>query len=332
MNDFDVLIASFNRTQLLRNCVESLIINDNDILQSIYVVAHKDDTLTLKYLEQEKLKNTKIESIVVADIPSPGESRNVLLSRAKSEFVFFIDDDAYIPNGYFDEVKKAYKPDYNLAVFGGPDQCPAHANSKQRILGSIMESSFVMGPTFKRHKRTTDKINCDETQLTLCNLWFRRSFLEKNKIKFDESLNRCEENILLEQVQKHGGKLAYFSSVSVYHFRRERIFNIFKIQFKSGHYRSLCFFKEEKTFKKFFLIPIFTGGIIIMSPLISLKLTAPLLLIHSVLNTALSIKVMLKHKTVFALIYTFTVVSVIHFAFSVGIFTGYIRGLVYGAK
>jgi glycosyltransferase involved in cell wall biosynthesis len=330
MNTFDVVIASFNRSDLLDKCLNRILNQLPSELGQILVLTQSEDAETTSLLRAYSSKTNKIKNIVVTDIPPPGESRNILIKNTKSEFIYFVDDDAFVPDHYFDTALSIIK-ETNVDVFGGPDQYHNDSGIRQKVLGEIMQEKLVMGPTFKRHSRSSDNLSSSEVELTLCNLWIKSEIFKTHNFSFDSKLMRCEENVLLEQIQSSKFNLSYFNDLYVYHFRREGLRNIVKIQLKSGYYRGICFYKEKRTFKAFFLLPILTGFILIISPLIPFKVMLPLVITHNLIAGHISIKLAYKLKSIFSFFYSMILITLIHIGFSVGICSGFFKGMI-GAR
>lgn len=328
---FDILIASYGRADILQKCLISLSGQVIEELQEIIILIQDTDIQTLKIIENYEtklcLKILKTEFKL-----RPGASRNLLIKNSTSEYICFLDDDTVPPSDYLVkavEIIKRHKPD----IFGGPDRSADHDGLRQTIIGDILSSVLVMGPTFYRHSSDgLIDMDSDETSLTLCNIWIKKVLFEQYNIYFDEDLKRCEENKLLVEFSKKNIKMSYWPELYVYHLRRESIFQIARIQFLSGFYRSTVFFKQMACFRAFFLIPLLTGVLIVLFPLLNPKLQISLFVMHTILSWFVSFKIFLKRHKIIIFFYAWIVIVTIHIFFSLGMLLGILTGIFNARK
>ena len=321
---FDVLLASYGRANLLEKCLESLFNAAEKFDFIVYVLTQGQDLETI-----DKVKNfsnkLRIETILVEEKLTPGASRNKLIEISKSDFIFCLDDDAYLPRNYFYEVQKILT--LNVDILGGPDLA-TNENQYQTIMGYVLASPWVMGPTFRRHSSLAEKLkeNASEVDLTLCNLWLRRSKIDELGVKFNESIPRCEENIFIEALISKGAKAFFSSQIPVFHHRRISIIKIANIQFKSGHSRGIVMTKLGHKEKKFFYIPLIVGFGIVVLPYIPFLISKGLILIHTFIAFMISFDIVLKTKFLKAFFWSWFYIVTIHTFFSVGMLFGYAKG------
>jgi hypothetical protein len=104
-------------------------------------------------------------------------------------------------------------------MVGGPNLCPPDAPFIEQVFALVHASFLAFGPSRARYARVGAVRESGEKELILCNLISRKdSLLELGG--FDESLYPNEENALMDEVQKRGGKLLYDPQHIVY--RRPR--------------------------------------------------------------------------------------------------------------
>lgn len=159
----------------------------------------------------------KVE-VLVARGRQPSVQRNAALRAARGELIYFLDDDS-IPQpenllraaGHFarDEVK----------MVGGPNICPPEAPRLEQVFALVLTSWLAFGPSRARYGPVGSPRESSEKELILCNLLARRAaMLELGG--FNEALYPNEENALMDELQRGGGKLIYDPELVV--FRRPR--------------------------------------------------------------------------------------------------------------
>jgi len=148
----------------------------------------------------------KIE-IILARGKQPSVQRNTALRAAKGELIYFLDDDSLPPP---DNVRKAvaHFRAAQVQLLGGPNLCPPDAPELEQIFALVLSSWLAFGPSRARYAKVGQARAASEKELILCNLMARRDTLLKHG-GFNEALYPNEENALMDEIQKAGGKLIY---------------------------------------------------------------------------------------------------------------------------
>jgi glycosyltransferase involved in cell wall biosynthesis len=193
---------------------------------------------------------------VLLELPErvgPGEARNLGLKEIVGEWVFFLDDDAYLPAGYW-ELVLPLLADPKIDVLGGPD-APAQGMSLfSTALALALSSPFCTGITYGRHKSVGKRLTeIDENWLTSCNLWVRSHHF--SDIKFPEDFLRTEETRLLAQLKQQGAGLFYHPLLKVLHFRRQNFSELWRPTFLAGYFRSRMQRMDPVSGRKYFWLP-----------------------------------------------------------------------------
>lgn len=146
--------------------------------------------------------------ILVARGRQPAIQRNHAVRAARGEIIYFLDDDAVADPAALRRAITHFKDDPSVKMVGGPNLCPADAPFLEKVFAVVLGSWIAFGPSRARYDRVGDVRTSSEKELILCNLLARRDAL-LDAGGFDESLYPNEENALMDELQKRGGKLIY---------------------------------------------------------------------------------------------------------------------------
>ncbi len=156
--------------------------------------------------------------IIVARGKQPSVQRNAAMKIAEGDWIYFLDDDSIAPPENLRHVLK-FLNDPAVKMVGGPNLCPPDASPLERIFAVVLGSWLAFGPSRARYAKVGDVRQTGEKELILCNLMARRAALLELG-GFNEALYPNEENALMDELQKRGGKLMYDPQFFVY--RRPR--------------------------------------------------------------------------------------------------------------
>jgi glycosyltransferase involved in cell wall biosynthesis len=247
---FSVLIITHGREELLLKCLDSLrppaekwqlIIVANGLPLSEAVIA-KANSIT-----------SEVDILNLESKATPGKSRNEGLKLVRYEWVYLIDDDAYVYPGYFETVQPLLNQE-RIDVLGGPDSPAKGMDSFSEALAITLSSPFCTGKTFGRHKsKGRQMIPANEEILTSCNLWIRAHFF--HDVHFPESYLRTEETALLLDLEKRGAHMFYHPKLVVAHHRRKDLKSLFNPTFYAGYYRSKVLKDKAAKDQGFFWMP-----------------------------------------------------------------------------
>lgn len=231
-----VVILTNKRPLLLKRCLNSILENQIDVTKTevIVIVNGEGNQETLDVLKQYP----KFFRVLKINESFPGEARNHAIREARFEWLFFLDDDAYLPESTFTNIERILRkfPDYD--VLGGPNLTPPTSNSFQAAAGKALASRFGAHHSSRRFKEQAGKGQCGEEAVMLCNLLVRKEALNKSGVLFHSTLACNEENLMLQQLKAKGAKIFYDSSFFVFHDRRKKAFDFARQIFKYGLGRS----------------------------------------------------------------------------------------------
>ena len=151
--------------------------------------------------------------IIVARGKHPSIQRNTALRAARGELIYFLDDDSIPPPENLQRAVKLFS-DAKIKMAGGPNLCPPDAPVLETIFALVLGSWIAFGPSRARYAPVGKLRDTGEKELILCNLIARReTLLELGG--FNEKLYPNEENALMDEIQKRGGRLLYDPELSV---------------------------------------------------------------------------------------------------------------------
>ncbi|HEV2391517.1 MAG TPA: glycosyltransferase family 2 protein [Verrucomicrobiae bacterium] len=145
--------------------------------------------------------------VIVARGRQPSAQRNAALKAARGELIYFLDDDSVPGSG---NLRRAV-PHFNdpaVKMAGGPNLCPPDAPELEQVFAAVLASWLAFGPSRARYTPVGALRETTEKELILCNLVSRREALVQLG-GFNEALYPNEENALMDELQKRGGKLIY---------------------------------------------------------------------------------------------------------------------------
>jgi succinoglycan biosynthesis protein ExoA len=182
----------------------------SDALPSVTVIipARPDESevLAATAARQFDYPADKLE-IILARGKQPSVQRNTALRAAKGELIYFLDDDSVAPPGNL-RLATTHFRDSQVKMLGGPNLCPPDAPELEQVFALVLSSWLAFGPSRARYAKVGTVRASSEKELILCNMMARRETLLKHG-GFNEALYPNEENALMDEIQKAGGKLVY---------------------------------------------------------------------------------------------------------------------------
>jgi GT2 family glycosyltransferase len=200
--------------------------------------------------------------ILIARGHQPSVQRNAALRAARGDIIYFLDDDSIAPPSSLRRALEHFQsPDVKMA--GGPSLCPPDAPALQQAFALTMGSWLAFGPSCSRYRARGGVRPSSEKELILCNLLARREDILQLG-GFNESLYPNEENALMDELQKRGGRLLYDPGLIVHRPPRPSLRSFCKMLLTYGRGRA----------EQFRLHPAFRSAPNFVPPLFCLYLLA----------------------------------------------------------
>jgi succinoglycan biosynthesis protein ExoA len=194
-------------------------VNENEPSVTVLIAARPGQTEIKAIAASRALDypGDKLE-IIVARGKQPSAQRNAALQAARGDVIYFLDDDSVPQPGNLRRAV-AHFIDPKVQMVGGPNLCPPDAPALEQVFALVLASQLAFGPSRARYAAVGQVRETSEKELILCNQFARRqALLELGG--FNEALYPNEENALMDELQKRGGKLIYDPQLIVY--RRPR--------------------------------------------------------------------------------------------------------------
>ena len=213
MLKYSVIVPVYNVENYLPRCIDSLLAQNYADLEILLIDNGSNDQsgqICENYAAQ-------FSNITAYHIPNKGvgSARNFGLSKAKGEFICFVDADDYLVGNLFSDVESQLDSQLDLLVF-------SYYNSIEKNLSEIDRSAKILPTEGKKDKSDFialfQELFLTDMMYTVWNKIYRREFLEEHQIVF-ESYELGEDVCFNLSVYQHVNKVflvksAYYVYVS----------------------------------------------------------------------------------------------------------------------
>lgn len=228
---FSIIVATHNRRNKLRLCLQSLL-NQNYPQEQYEVIIADDGSTdgTRAMVKELASKTSNLTYLRVADNPKgPATARNFGLKKAKGEILAFTDSDCTVPQDWLSELEQGYQKYPQAAGVGGYLEAPKELlrsncfaryevhNEKKYFPQIDNRNSRPCAPdvTFGEYLSTKR----DEHPFESNNISYRKAVLSEVG-GFDESFPPFasgEDGDLKERVVNRGGKVLFIPTKVTHH-------------------------------------------------------------------------------------------------------------------
>lgn len=239
-----VCILTYRRSELLFKAIKSALSQvTNELFTFSLIVIDNDVDMTAKSIVDEiKIKSDIVIDYYVEPVKNIALARNLALSKAKGDYIAFLDDDEFADCFWLLELLKMLNV-ADVDVVNGPVE-PVYAREPSRLVkaSKFFNLNYGNGCTYYSVKATN---NC----------LFKRSILAGNLIRFDEQygLTGGEDTFFFKELEDNGCSFAWAAKAIVYEYipkSRSSLVWVLKRSFRCGNvYRTylnsdLCILKR----------------------------------------------------------------------------------------
>jgi len=159
--------------------------------------------------------------VFVATEGDVSQARNQACEKADGKILVFLDDDAEVRDGCFEELLAPFE-DPQIGVVGGVNLPFEGISLEEKVGATLLASPLTMFKSAARYERKGNIRETDESEIVGCVMAVRT--LAFNQVGgFPTDIIPCEENVLINRIQQLGWKVVYNPFAVVYH-RRPKVF------------------------------------------------------------------------------------------------------------
>jgi glycosyltransferase involved in cell wall biosynthesis len=247
MIEVSIVICTYNRSYLLKKCLQSLLLLEADKQTYEIIVVNNnctDDTASVCSDFATKHPDIKFLTVIEPN-QGLGYARNKGIKESCGEYISFIDDDAEITPNFINAVIKTFRQHAEYLALGGKI-LPIFEDGKEPAwLSKYLNGAFSKVDYGEKAKPFPKKYPFG------CNMIFRRFVFEKYGY-FNGKLSRSDDKDMFIRLKAHKVKIWYEPTIIVYHnILNERItFNtITGIALSGGKFEAMRL-QEQSVFNK----------------------------------------------------------------------------------
>ena len=179
-----IIIPVYNTSQYLKECIESILCQ-NDILFELLLIDDGSTDDSGKICNEYSQKDTRVKCFHILN-GGVSKARNYGLSKAKGQYVSFIDSDDFVASNYLKIIKDIIDSHPDFAIYNHIRWINNAKQEKGRFrLSNRMYHSI--------HSLYQEAVNLEIVSLSVCCAVFNRNIIETHHIRFNESMKTCED-------------------------------------------------------------------------------------------------------------------------------------------
>ena len=195
MSKLSVIIPAYNVEAFLPQCLDSIFSQDCSDFEVICV--NDGSTDNTQYLLEGYAANHSNLKVISRPNKGMSASRNHGLDVAEGEYVMFVDSDDWLCDGAFARLR-AHLDGEDVICFNAKKYIEQTGEYQDNKLPAI--NGVVTGWEY------FNKIRLTPTAIHFVCIWqraYRRSFLDKYQLRFEESVRRAEDDLFTTMVMYH---------------------------------------------------------------------------------------------------------------------------------
>ena len=178
---YSVIIPVYNVEKYIDRCLKSVISQNYDDLEIIVIDnGSTDRSGSICDVYANEYVNISVYHIENHGV---GSARNFGLSKARGEFVYFVDSDDYLVGNLFAEFEDKLAPDLDLLVFSYYNSFEQEMTERNRTKKSLPYSGSYDKYSFTKIFKD---LFLSDMLYTVWNKFYRRAFLIENNISFEK--------------------------------------------------------------------------------------------------------------------------------------------------
>lgn len=196
-----IVIPVYNAEKYLQECLDSCL--NQDFPSEQYEIICVNDGSTDSSLEILLNYEKKYNNVVVVNQSNKGVStaRNIGIETAKGEYIWFIDADDYIPDGFLKELyEKYYCKDYDMVLFG------AYAFTES-----------LSADELEQHKNGNLRPNQAIQNDCITRRLIQKDYIESHKLRFHKKIAYGEDSLFNYMLFVYKPKVAIFDKLGYFY-------------------------------------------------------------------------------------------------------------------
>lgn len=213
MKKFSIIIPAYNVEKYIKECLNSICIQDFDNYEIIIVNDNSQDITAHKIIEfQKEHPNIRIKSIYNEKNLGAGASRNIGIQNADGEYILFIDSDDYLSceNVLSSIACEMENNNADVLIFGSVINYKDNKDTSIKTIPLIPKNKEE-----KKRYQLTKKII--RFVWPLC---IRKELIDTYNIRFQEDIDLYEDTIFRTQAMACANKIKTYSKVCYNYNRR----------------------------------------------------------------------------------------------------------------
>lgn len=215
--DISVVVPTYNRTEGLKNCLDSLFAQDYPKDKYEIIVVDDSGNGEAKIMLDE-LKRTHLNlSYIIQYHKGPASARNVGAKTSSGEIIGFVDDDCIVSKDWLRLMVDSHTQNPGIIAVGGLTSVPTQKSS-------VLASQFLSNCSIETHFNRRQEVIFFPT----CNVSLKRKILDRYKFNETFPLPGGEDLEFSWRLFKDGYRFIWDKDIKVIHYRDDSVVGFVK--------------------------------------------------------------------------------------------------------